>query len=88
MSKNALQGPAPPELPQVHKDLLASNSDEEAEVVVFVSKMISVPAAALPRESGQRDDHGDVFLEFGRVFSGTLYPGMTVYVLSETYDPR
>lgn len=60
------------------------------QVVVFVSKMISVPASALPRDGPPLtgNTEGEVFLGFGRVFSGTLRAGQKVYVLAENYDPR
>ena len=36
----------------------------------------------------ERDLDGTAFVAFARVFSGTLKPGKTVYVLGPKYDPR
>lgn len=61
---------------------------QASPVVAFVSKMVAVPAAALPR--GARTPHNagaEVFLGFGRVFSGTLRDGDPVQVLSAAYAP-
>ena len=35
----------------------------------------------------ERDDEGTAFVAFARVFSGTVKPGQTVYVLGPKYDP-
>ena len=62
-----------------------------APLMVYVSKMVAVPAAALPRQPGGAAVGGapadDQFLAFGRVFSGQLRDGQTVHVLSAAYDP-
>ena len=67
----------------------ATSSD--APLMVYVSKMVAVPAAALPRQPGGAAVGGapadDQFLAFGRVFSGELRDGQTVHVLSAAYDP-
>ena len=63
----------------------------DAPLMVYVSKMVAVPAAVLPRQPGGAAVGGapveDQFLAFGRVFSGQLRDGQTVHVLSAAYDP-
>ncbi|DBA75465.1 TPA: hypothetical protein ACH3X1_010720 [Trebouxia sp. C0004] len=66
------------------------NTSPEAPCVVYVSKMVAVPAAALPRQEGRpppQDPSQEVFLAFGRVFSGVLKDGQSVHVLSVAYNP-
>ncbi|KAL0021764.1 hypothetical protein WJX79_006221 [Trebouxia sp. C0005] len=66
------------------------NTSPEAPCVVYVSKMVAVPAAALPRQEGRpppQDPSQEVFLAFGRVFSGVLKDGQSVHVLSAAYNP-
>ena len=69
-----------------------------APTVVYVAKMLAVPASSLPRgaarDAGPGGDPGlhpnpvgEVFLAFGRVFAGTLRDGDRVHVLSAAYDP-
>ena len=67
-----------------------------APTVVYVAKMLAVPASSLPRgaardagpgPSGDPNPVGEVFLAFGRVFAGTLRDGDRVHVLSAAYDP-
>ena len=67
-----------------------------APTVVYVAKMLAVPASSLPRgaarDAGPIGDPnpnpvGEVFLAFGRVFAGTLRDGDRVHVLSAAYDP-
>jgi translation elongation factor EF-G len=61
-----------------------------APTVVHVSKMVAVPASALPRNVGDpspQDPLKEVFLAFGRVFAGQLRDGMSVHVLSAAYTP-
>lgn len=64
----------------------------DAPLVIYVSKMISVPANLLPRRADGRppprtNDAGEVFLAFGRVFSGVAREGARVHVLTSAYDP-
>lgn len=71
--------------------LASSSAAEDAHLVVYVSKMVSVPAAVVPRrpgEPGPSGPHEERFLAFGRVYSGVVREGMTVQVLSAKYDPR
>ncbi|MEW5299576.1 MAG: hypothetical protein WDW36_002577 [Sanguina aurantia] len=95
---------------QLHRaeaSLTASSSDPDAPLVIYVSKMVSVPASLLPRavpsahgngsSGGDRavadvggthgSSNGEVFLAFGRVFSGVARVGQRVHVLSAAYDP-
>lgn len=83
----------------VRKSVEACDSSPEAPCVAFVSKMFAVPSKMLP----QRGFHGEIlqdckedegngesdecFLAFARVFSGVLYSGQRIYVLSALYDP-
>eukprot|EP00873_Tetraselmis_striata_P038957 jgi/Tetstr1/459221/TSEL_000031.t1 len=63
-------------------------SGDDAPVVVYVSKMISVPATTLPRNPGDPlPDTKEVFLAFGRVFSGRVREGQRLHVLSSAYTP-
>ncbi|PRW32859.1 ribosomal S5 Elongation factor G III V family [Chlorella sorokiniana] len=62
----------------------------DAPLVLYVSKMVAVPAAALPRlpgEPGPAHPAEERFLAFGRVFSGVIRQGQTVQVLPATYNP-
>ena len=38
--------------------------------------------------AGKAAANGDIFVGFGRVFSGTVRAGQTIYVLGPKYDPR
>ncbi|KAJ0018956.1 hypothetical protein Pint_10615 [Pistacia integerrima] len=83
----------------VRKSVAACDSSSEAPFVAFVSKMFAVPIKMLP----QRDSNGEIldnysekggnggsdecFLAFARIFSGVLYSGQRVFVLSALYDP-
>lgn len=75
------------------------DSSPEAPCVAFVSKMFAVPSKMLPQrglhgelvdnfgdESGNGESN-ECFLAFARIFSGVLYPGQRVFVLSALYDP-
>jgi ribosome assembly protein 1 len=82
------------QLDRTYSHLCASSSAPDAPLVVFVSKMVSVPANLLPRAPGDSAAGGaghaadEVFLAFGRVFSGVAREGARVHVLSSAYDPR
>ncbi|GIL84225.1 hypothetical protein Vretifemale_12915, partial [Volvox reticuliferus] len=73
-----------------------SDDSPSAPLVVYVSKMVAVPRGLLPRVPGEggathgsqlQQDHDEVFLGFGRVFSGVAQPGQRVHVLSGAYNP-
>ncbi|XP_038897573.1 elongation factor-like GTPase 1 [Benincasa hispida] len=83
----------------VKKSIEACDSRPEAPFVAFVSKMFAVPVKMLPRrenygestnisaEDGGDGESDECFLAFARVFSGVLYSGQRVFVLSALYDP-
>ena len=67
---------------------LAQCDAREAPTVAFVSKMFAAPPGALPASSGSHvGQQQEVFLAFGRVFSGTLRPGDSVAVLPPGWTP-
>ncbi|KAM3740501.1 hypothetical protein ACB098_08G103400 [Castanea mollissima] len=82
----------------VRKSVEACDTRPEAPCVAFVSKMFAVPMKMLPQrglhgefinnlaESGEGDSD-ECFLAFARIFSGVLYSGQRVFVLSALYDP-
>lgn len=80
------------QLERTYSHLCASSSSSDAPLIVFVSKMVSVPSTLLPRvareEASVTNAAGEVFLAFGRVFSGVAQEGMRVHVLSSAYDPH
>lgn len=81
------------------KSVEACDSRLEAPCVAFVSKMFAVPIKMLPQrglhgeiinnssEDSGNGDSDECFLAFARIFSGVLYAGQKVYVLSAVYDP-
>lgn len=76
----------------VRKSVETCDSSPYAPSVAFVSKMFAVPMKMLPREeivdnSIDDGDAGECFLAFARVFSGVLFAGQRVFVLSALYDP-
>jgi len=67
-----------------------SDSDPGAPLVVYVSKMVAVPFSSLPRQPGEpapANATDEVFLAFGRVYSGVVHDGQLVHVLSAAYNP-
>lgn len=67
----------------------ASAADAAAPLVLFISKMVAVPAGALPLAAGERlpaEPLADEFLGFGRVFSGVAREGQRVHVLSPAFS--
>ncbi|KAI3887111.1 hypothetical protein MKX03_025063 [Papaver bracteatum] len=87
------------EAENVKKSVQACDSSPEAPCVAFVSKMFAVPMKMLPHRGPNGEivnnypDEGGVaesdecFLAFTRIFSGVLYAGQKIYVLSALYDP-
>lgn len=86
----ALRGAAPDEATRAALDAeeaSMSHCDAGAKPVVYVSKMVSVPAASLPGFRGGAAAHDEVFLAFGRVFAGTVVAGEPLFVLPDTHNP-
>ena len=87
LSKEALET-----MDHVERSLAASSSSSDAPLVVFVSKMVAMPSSLVPRLPGDpsltSSPDEEVFLGFGRVFSGTARAGVTVHVLSAAYQPN
>lgn len=78
----------------VRAAVLSCATAAPAPTIVYVAKMLAVPASSLPRgaardagSGGDPNPVGEVFLAFGRVFAGTLRDGDRVHVLSAAYDP-
>ncbi|KAH6815913.1 Ribosomal protein S5/Elongation factor G/III/V family protein [Perilla frutescens var. frutescens] len=76
----------------VRKSVEICDSSPTAPCVVFVSKMFAVPMKMLPRgeilsNPADDGDSGECFLAFARIFSGVLFTGQRVFVLSAVYDP-
>jgi ribosome assembly protein 1 len=80
------------QLDRIRSHLAASSSAPDAPLVIYVSKMISIPSNLLPRRPGEpapaAGGNDEVFLAFGRVFSGVAREGARVHVLTSAYDPR
>lgn len=78
------------DLERIRSGMLACTSGGEAPTVCFMSKMVAVPLSAVPRQIGAAPPvatQGNVFVAFGRVFSGLLRDGDTMHVLSAAYHP-
>ncbi|KAJ4710496.1 Elongation factor-like [Melia azedarach] len=80
----------------VRKSVEACDSSPDAPCVAFVSKMFAIPIKMLPQrgsngeilnEKGGNGESDECFLAFARIFSGVLYSGQKVFVLSALYDP-
>lgn len=83
----------------VRKSVEACDFSPEAPCVAFVSKMFSVPIKMLPQrgpngdilnnstDEGGSGESDECFIAFARVFSGVLFAGQRVFVLSALYDP-
>lgn len=83
----------------VRNSVEVCNSSPEAPCVAFVSKMFAVPIKMLPQrgsngeildnyaDKGGNGESEECFLAFARIFSGVLYSGQRVFVLSALYDP-
>ncbi|KAK7308281.1 hypothetical protein VNO77_41883 [Canavalia gladiata] len=84
------------EAEMVRKAVERCDCKDEVPCVAFVSKMFAVPVKMLPPQRGEiGNSYGDegegesdeCFLAFARIFSGVLYAGQRVFVLSALYDP-
>ena len=79
-------------LENIEASISCCDMSVEAPVIIYVSKMVSVPSTSLPRKPGQParsfDSKEETFLAFGRVFSGTMKAGKEMYVLQADYDPE
>ncbi|GIL67389.1 hypothetical protein Vafri_20793, partial [Volvox africanus] len=84
------------ELARLEGCVARSDASPPAPLLIYVSKMVAVPRGLLPRVPGEGaathgshvyQDHDEVFLGFGRVFSGMAQPGQRVHVLSGAYNP-
>lgn len=83
----------------VRKSVEACDLSPEAPCVAFVSKMFAVPSKMLPQrglhgellnkfsDDSENGESDECFLAFTRIFSGALYSGQRVFVLSALYDP-
>lgn len=83
----------------VRKSVEACDFSPEAPCVAFVSKMFAVPIKMLPQrgpngdilnnstDEGGSGESDECFIAFARVFSGVLFAGQRVFVLSALYDP-
>ncbi|POO01542.1 Translation elongation factor [Trema orientale] len=83
----------------VRTSVEACDSRPEAPCVAFVSKMFAVPMKILPQRGPQGEvlnnwidesedgESDECFLAFARIFSGVLYSGQKIFVLSALYDP-
>lgn len=83
----------------VRKSVEACDFSPEAPCVAFVSKMFAVPIKMLPQrgpngdilnnstDEGRSGESDECFIAFARVFSGVLFAGQRVFVLSALYDP-
>lgn len=83
----------------VRKSVEACDFSPEAPCVAYVSKMFAVPIKMLPQrgpngdilnnstDEGGSGESDECFIAFARVFSGVLFAGQRVFVLSALYDP-
>uniref|UniRef100_A0A2P2M1M1 Tr-type G domain-containing protein n=1 Tax=Rhizophora mucronata TaxID=61149 RepID=A0A2P2M1M1_RHIMU len=83
----------------VRKSVEVCDSHHEAPCVAFVSKMFAFPIKMLPQKGPNGEilsnihvetgdgDSDECFLAFARVFSGVLYSGKKIFVLSALHDP-
>jgi len=80
------------ELAIVDEAINSCDSSQNGPVVIYVSKMISVPITSIPRRPNDNrksiNASDEVFLAFGRVFCGIIREGQAVHVLQATYDPE
>lgn len=79
----------------VRKSVVECDCRDEAPCVAFVAKMFALPVKMLPPlqpgegsfgEEGE-GEFDECFLAFARIFSGVLFVGQRVFVISALYDP-
>ena len=77
-------------LEAIESAICSCDTSDTAPLVLYVSKMISVPSTSLPRKLEQRSfkPNEEVFLAFGRVFAGKIREHQDVYVLQADYNPH
>ena len=69
---------------KIESAITSCDTSDDAPLVMYVSKMVSVPTTLLPRSSLTSisyDSKDETFLAFGRVFSGQMRPGREVFVI-------
>lgn len=78
-------------LESIEKAICSCDTSDSAPLVLYVSKMVSVPSTSLPRKSDQPirsfSSQEEIFLAFGRVFAGKIREHQDVYVLQADYNP-
>ncbi|XP_022638164.1 elongation factor-like GTPase 1 [Vigna radiata var. radiata] len=84
------------EAEMMRKAVEGCDCGDEVPCVAFVSKMFALPVKMVPGQRGEvgngygdegEGDSDECFLAFARIFSGVLYAGQRVFVLSSLYDP-
>ena len=73
------------ELSTTRRAVATCDNAEGTPTCAFVSKIVSVPAAAV--HGTHKGNESNVFMGFARVYSGTLREGQTMYVINGAYDP-
>ncbi|KAL5710905.1 hypothetical protein ACHQM5_021414 [Ranunculus cassubicifolius] len=81
---NGVSLDVPAEVNYVRHCVETCNCSSEAPTVAFVSKMFAVPLKDMEDGGGDSDE---CFLAFARIFSGVLFSGQKIHVLSTLYDP-
>lgn len=92
--KTLLTSNVPSKFEQTETDMKQCNNSKDADTIVVVAKMFSVPAAELPQETHRQlaDEHGDsqqsdeCLLGFARIYSGCIKVGDKVNLLGPKYD--
>ena len=74
------------ELAATRRALAACSTAEGSPTTAFVSKMLPVPASSVHGMNASGTG-ATLFMGFGRVYSGTLREGNTMYVINGAYDP-
>jgi ribosome assembly protein 1 len=73
------------ELTASRRALATCNTAAGSPTTAFVSKMLAVPASSV--HGTHSGNNATLFMGFGRVYSGTLREGDTMYVMNGAYDP-